>query len=399
MAEKRKTEMRLSLEDATSAAERKRALIFPSNVALDIPLEIQMQIWTPLVKEMNALDLMDISKIPSWSLEGVRKILSYDDTWMFLWDRDFRANGTGLCDKVPLRIPEFLTTENGDRGRINPGDEVFLRNPWRRYWIWTYFSLRTLSKSVAYRVNMQVLENKMRYDTGEAVQGLEAGFPLPLGLSISFNTFSVAPKTTSAIQIKPLDSDQDPKPSGMNILDFMSHSLDDDLPYDVPEGGTWVASSLFWEDESDWNFPILVGRYLISMGIQNLDVNPPIPFWARKYILSWLIWCIMESDIPDPDEEGGDGPELQGRTRRDVLDWMARHFTEVLSRTVLMPEQIPIVPRKMDDGRLKLFLGSQICSNCGLEAEKRCKACKKVFYCTKECQREHWSSGHRNECK
>lgn len=45
----------------------------------------------------------------------------------------------------------------------------------------------------------------------------------------------------------------------------------------------------------------------------------------------------------------------------------------------------------------------QICANCmkdlSNESINKCAACDSVAYCGKECQREHWSNGHKKECK
>ena len=30
---------------------------------------------------------------------------------------------------------------------------------------------------------------------------------------------------------------------------------------------------------------------------------------------------------------------------------------------------------------------------------KSCSRCKQVYYCSKECQLQHWKNGHKNVCK
>jgi uncharacterized C2H2 Zn-finger protein len=51
-----------------------------------------------------------------------------------------------------------------------------------------------------------------------------------------------------------------------------------------------------------------------------------------------------------------------------------------------------------------LFGKRGICHNCQEDSQEqeqllKCGACKKVFYCSKECQKTHWKQGgHREEC-
>jgi len=46
----------------------------------------------------------------------------------------------------------------------------------------------------------------------------------------------------------------------------------------------------------------------------------------------------------------------------------------------------------------------KLCSNCQSPEgqalkHKICSACKQAFYCSVDCQRNHWKSGHKVECK
>ena len=43
-----------------------------------------------------------------------------------------------------------------------------------------------------------------------------------------------------------------------------------------------------------------------------------------------------------------------------------------------------------------------VCSFCGVlgsEKMRKCKGCKTVFYCGKECQKQHWDELHKVACK
>jgi len=39
-----------------------------------------------------------------------------------------------------------------------------------------------------------------------------------------------------------------------------------------------------------------------------------------------------------------------------------------------------------------------VCPTCQKIAETKCTACKKVFYCSKDCQKKHWKI-HKFECQ
>lgn len=45
-----------------------------------------------------------------------------------------------------------------------------------------------------------------------------------------------------------------------------------------------------------------------------------------------------------------------------------------------------------------LIMESTACVNCGIPSKLKCTNCKNVFYCTKECQKDHWKK-HKNNCR
>ncbi|XP_064097940.1 uncharacterized protein LOC135209187 [Macrobrachium nipponense] len=40
-----------------------------------------------------------------------------------------------------------------------------------------------------------------------------------------------------------------------------------------------------------------------------------------------------------------------------------------------------------------------MCANCSNLAKLRCGNCRQAFYCKKECQKEHWKTGHKDQCR
>ena len=46
----------------------------------------------------------------------------------------------------------------------------------------------------------------------------------------------------------------------------------------------------------------------------------------------------------------------------------------------------------------KLKKALDVCPVCNKEASSKCGACHKVAYCSNNCQKLHWKSGHRLQC-
>ena len=420
MAQKRKATDRLSIEDATNAADRQRQHFVPYVPKSGLPIEMQLTIWAPIVKEMNVLDLLDLSWTPSWGVEGVRVLLNQDDMWTFFWDRDFRK--TGLCKDIPMRIPEFLLEDDGERGPIDAGDQVFINLPWRRYYIWTHYSLRSLSRVIVSRVNKDVFDFHDAHLRGSVNPSID-NIPFGVEVKFKFTQLEVKHRTVTDLTVADISDSwvheqAEDYPNTINEV-IMAH-VESRLSHAVPTGGTWVASQLFWETESDWSLPVYAARYIITMGIQDLRAIPAtnrriwplvrIPNWGRKFIIRWLIWCLRNTDGLRYDFPGANGVERQGVTVKHVLEWMSEDLIKVLIQDSLSQVHTPIVPRRQGTHnggprRNRLFLGedvedNKICFNCGEEgATKRCMRCKGAIYCSKECQINHWHSEHKNNCE
>ena len=54
---------------------------------------------------------------------------------------------------------------------------------------------------------------------------------------------------------------------------------------------------------------------------------------------------------------------------------------------------------KMIDGMIQICDEKLKCANCNMVGNfKKCSGCKKVHYCSAECQKTHWKT-HKPECK
>ena len=57
--------------------------------------------------------------------------------------------------------------------------------------------------------------------------------------------------------------------------------------------------------------------------------------------------------------------------------------------------------KRPHDARTEV-LTNLICANCNSKSNtelSRCAGCKKTYYCSKECQKEHWKKEHKIQCK
>lgn len=397
MAERKRerTPSLLSIEDAIITANQKRQDIGirEEEEAIDLPLELQVAIWSSVVAEMNVLDLLTIAWTPSWGVEGVRKILKGDEMWFFFWYRDFHK--TGYCRGIPLTIPKFITKEN----RKDPDFEHF--PPWKRYWIWTYYSLRTLSKIVLGSINQKALYWKKQYER----DNLETG-KLPPGVSMNFSVFRVQNRHCVNLDNAKMGLNQSWSVSRWTIGELISEALES--AYSRKESELRVASAEFWEPENSWSLPVYMARFIIEMGFEKIgDYAVSNTFknaqGNQKYILSWLVWCLRKSNGPNYDEEAPvdeDEPSGQGSTIREVLRWMADRLKLSIKNQFRKSQKWSAVPRTETVPKI-LFLGErigQICFNCGKETTQVCGECKTMFYCSRECQTQDWLNGHNQKC-
>ncbi|SCU64532.1 MYND finger, putative [Trypanosoma equiperdum] len=114
---------------------------------------------------------------------------------------------------------------------------------------------------------------------------------------------------------------------------------------------------------------------------------------ALKDILAALPDIVTAEEAPD------EGTATLSQTT--VVRWSAEQLERAcdlmfVDASTTLLHLIPLVSRS----------SHLLCANCqkhgvkcGGEGLLRCSSCKAVYYCSEECQREHWSAAHRVPCK
>lgn len=108
----------------------------------------------------------------------------------------------------------------------------------------------------------------------------------------------------------------------------------------------------------------------------------------------------------DEYEDGGDVFHAVA-TSPAHIQAMLNLLADTLERRNLDDVEIPLVPRKEEEGRDKIFLGSTlvdapvvVCVVCSNEATEMCGGrCATTAYCSQECQILDWDQGHNKICK
>ncbi len=109
-----------------------------------------------------------------------------------------------------------------------------------------------------------------------------------------------------------------------------------------------------------------------------------------------------KGELTDPDEIAEEFEASAGSAWDPETNPMHRRITERKNFPHISDPKDKIVEwlshqQKMMKTALKLKLVCPVCEkeNC----KKKCAKCKSVYYCGKECQKEHWKLSHKNICK
>jgi hypothetical protein len=80
---------------------------------------------------------------------------------------------------------------------------------------------------------------------------------------------------------------------------------------------------------------------------------------------------------------------------RNQAEELANH-TKSVDKAQQQQREVPraVEPKK----KQQMGAGRYFCIVCGKSTKRRCKQCKRVHYCSTECQRQHWVAVHKFEC-
>lgn len=256
-----------------------------------VPVHVQLLIWGRLIRNMQVLDLLDLAAFPNWATEGVRRLLDNDLLWKDFWVRDFwQIIGTG----IPQKIPDFLEQNNeAFKEREKKGgspltkeETHFVQLPWKRYYIWTYFCLRTFSKMAVDDANkwMEDYHNKERGDR-------------PPGVTIEYREYRVEDRSFEGLQRRlygyfiEREWEQVKEETGGSLMVRMMNNFVRDrdlnkrqvLPH-YPESAFWT----YYGDLESKGTPraILAAQYIIESGWDKKDL-----WWSR-------LWGIKNTHRP-----------------------------------------------------------------------------------------------------
>lgn len=405
----------------------------------DVPVEIQLLIWGPLIRNMQVLDLLDLAAFPNWATEGVRQLLDNNLLWKEFWVRDFwQLIGTG----IPQKIPEFLEQNNKafEEREKNGGspltkDEThFVQLPWKRYYIWTYFCLRTFSKMAVHDANEMMKDYRNKGGRGNH----------PPGVTIEYREYRVEDRSFECLQRRLYDYftkrtwEQVKEETGGSLMSqMMDHFVrkNDDKNQPVLPHYSHNAGA-FWDDykpQSRRNgtpFVIVAAQYIIESGWVKRHVLHWRDLWGKKnanwwsaeiywkpehkYLNSWLIWCCRNFDsnkmvkyIWSADDDDDDDDDRAIISEPAHIQAMLNLLADTLERSNLGNVEIPLVPRKEEEGLDTIFVGSTLvdapvvaCAVCSNEATEMCGGrCATTAYCSQECQILDWDQGHNKICK
>lgn len=163
-----------------------------------------------------------------------------------------------------------------------------------------------------------------------------------------------------------------------------------------------VESSYLIAGSDHWAFIMTKYNYVndlfqISLQTQTVDAAE----LAFRYSFDYFEWA--KKVIGDPRLYAKCA--LQTITElRPHLQWMPSLESSFLALAIDIIDSVAIVwgPTDSDVLFLRSLTSTPVrlsCSLCGIPSAFKCSRCKKANYCSKHCQKIHWSGGHKQQCK
>lgn len=424
-------------EDEVEARKEMRRRIMTVAEARDLPESeifklvderVPRDVSLRLLEFVSTLGILESATV---SKSFISKLIYTDEFWKRRWLIDFPDHAR----EIGSEIPNWCANDTGDGIDLYPQkdpkwDGGFL--PWKKYWIWTWFFRRSLT-----RIFAEKCSEKAQYAANRRTAGFLKQAPY---------TFVLKPRTsdqvivsrqgsgeTFTLTMRQLDAltEQDyRRPQGWGNVTLKAR-----LEAVVPNPGPDVSLPLAAAFMSNTFLPQGPDRGLIKipLGLSpgetykvilqttgEIETRTGIYLLAEIY-LKWYVYEVLQNNFPlRPDETA----ESVGRDDTDLVKLMKQRMPGITSRyfniwDILGQQRNPSVewftklssllnaPRivgvigygnpEAKSNINKIFLGSKMCSNCGADAMKRCSQCKSKYYCNKKCQKTHWAE-HKSEC-
>lgn len=378
---------------------------------------------------LNFVTTLGIMESAAVSKLFVTEMLYSDEFWKRRWIHDFPDHAR----EIGSQLPSWCIQNNGDGidiyGEKRPVWDQGGFLPWKKYWIWTWFFRRTLMRIFAELFTMRAKESHVNTS---------------VFLRQPTYTFTLKPRSSNEMIVSRQGSDQvfvltmrqlvslsEQYRGNRNLWGNLSLKArleaavsNPGPPVSLPLAAMFISNNIINEDQFI-SVPVGVGRlnavqrYTTALQTNSLQADRLSRDLLASNYLKWYVFEVLSNNFPlRPDEEPGEREDTDlVKLIKQRMPIIIDRFFEIfdspgqakgppfmwhteLSSLLNAPRISGIITLgdpEADANRGKIFLGQEICSNCGLDAEKRCKQCKSKYYCSKECIRADWKN-HKAEC-
>ena len=413
--------------EARDLPEAKILKIVNSNVSRDVSLY--------MLQFVSTLGIMDAATV---SKPFVTKLLYTNEFWEGRWRIDFPDHFRELGPS----IPNWCNRDTGDgidifpggRPRWDTGDYI----PWKKYWLWTWFFRRSLTRIFAEIFTQKAQQTMRRTWWQKAQQTMRRTWwqsPYTFVLK-SRSSNKVVVSRAGAAEIFVLTMRQlvilsegyrDVTLWGNETLESrLRDAISNSGPYvSLPLAAAFMSSNIIDQAGGEGLVTVPIGinrgaptRYSISMQRDDGGVTRAQRDFLTQTYLNWYVFKTIGRNHPIEHEELEDNTSLILLIKQAMPDLMfvyhiinnmpgqqgnprTHWFLELseLYNTPRVHNTIGLGDLEADANTGKIFLGDKVCANCGKGASKQCKRCKAVHYCGKKCQEVHWKGEHKSICE